>query len=210
MSEDQKMRACMRELEVNDTREVKSSKARKEGKSGQGDNLNHTIASSLDSRKRQLGQTQGNGVTLSKAPVAPVNSTTTSPLLANSTKTGQPRRCRRRACEAQGACRALRNPPGGTQTAPSTSGKEGFSDEQSGPVSDDPEKLKKRAERFGSTNTPTQTVKSGSKRAAPVEEVDAEELERRRKRAERFGTLDLPDGWALFPLIRIDCQRCVL
>ncbi|KAI6037861.1 hypothetical protein EDC04DRAFT_2604517 [Pisolithus marmoratus] len=59
---------------------------------------------------------------------------------------------------------------------------------QSGPVPDDPEKLKKRAERTGSANTPTQTVKSGLKRAAPVEEVDAEELERRRKRPVRFGT----------------------
>ncbi|KAI5993377.1 hypothetical protein EDC04DRAFT_2613405 [Pisolithus marmoratus] len=29
---------------------------------------------------------------------------------------------------------------------------------QSGPVSDDPEKLKKRAERFGSTTAPTQSV----------------------------------------------------
>ncbi|KAJ7209516.1 hypothetical protein GGX14DRAFT_630506 [Mycena pura] len=38
-------------------------------------------------------------------------------------------------------------------------------------------KLQARAARFG----------TGQKRAAPLEEVDAEELERRRKRAERFG-----------------------
>ncbi|KAJ7675054.1 hypothetical protein B0H17DRAFT_1081646 [Mycena rosella] len=42
---------------------------------------------------------------------------------------------------------------------------------------DNPEKLSARAARFG-----------GQKRPAPVEEVDAEELERRKKRAERFGT----------------------
>jgi len=44
----------------------------------------------------------------------------------------------------------------------------------------DPEKLRARAERFG-TSAP-------QKRAAPAEPVDAEEAERRRKRAERFGT----------------------
>ncbi|KAJ7287700.1 hypothetical protein C8J57DRAFT_1284633 [Mycena rebaudengoi] len=43
---------------------------------------------------------------------------------------------------------------------------------------DNPEKLTERAARFG----------TGKKRSAPVEEVDAEELERRKKRAERFGT----------------------
>ncbi|KAJ7502740.1 hypothetical protein B0H11DRAFT_2359693 [Mycena galericulata] len=43
-------------------------------------------------------------------------------------------------------------------------------------LSDAPEKLNARAARFG------------TKRAAPAEEVDAEEQERRRKRAERFGT----------------------
>ncbi|KAI6037134.1 hypothetical protein BKA83DRAFT_4486109 [Pisolithus microcarpus] len=59
---------------------------------------------------------------------------------------------------------------------------------QTGQLLDDPERLKKRAERFGVSNAPVQPAKSGSKRAAPAEEVDAEELERRRKRAERFGT----------------------
>ncbi|KAI6039425.1 hypothetical protein EDC04DRAFT_2895218 [Pisolithus marmoratus] len=47
---------------------------------------------------------------------------------------------------------------------------------QLGSVSDDLEKLKKWAEHFGSTNMPTQSVKSGLKRVAPAE-VDTEELE---------------------------------
>lgn len=56
-----------------------------------------------------------------------------------------------------------------------------------------PEKLDARAARFGITKTPaapaaqTATAVTGQKRAAPAQEVDAEELERRRKRAERFG-----------------------
>ncbi|KAI5987963.1 hypothetical protein EDC04DRAFT_2912688 [Pisolithus marmoratus] len=106
--------------------------------------------------------THGNGVTPSKAPVVPSNSMTTSPLPTNSTKTDTP------AIVDDGL---LRNPPGGTQITPSMSGKEGFSDEA------DPEKLKKWAEHFGSSNMPTQLVKSGLKRAAHVEEIDTEELE---------------------------------
>ncbi|KAJ7713952.1 hypothetical protein DFH07DRAFT_1068637 [Mycena maculata] len=82
------------------------------------------------------------------------------------------------------------------------------------PVSDDveAEKRRKRAERFGipvvepkptiakkataaTTKQPdapekldARAARFGTKRAAPVEEVDAEEQERRKKRAERFGT----------------------
>ncbi|KAJ8592733.1 hypothetical protein M405DRAFT_859527 [Rhizopogon salebrosus TDB-379] len=50
------------------------------------------------------------------------------------------------------------------------------------PPSDDTDKLKARAERFGTSITKTST----RKRAAPVEQVDPEEQERRRKRAERL------------------------
>jgi len=53
------------------------------------------------------------------------------------------------------------------------------------PPSEDVDKLKARAERFGSSITKT----SIRKRAAPVEQVDPEEQERRRKRAERFGQI---------------------
>ncbi|KAG6332698.1 hypothetical protein ID866_6389 [Astraeus odoratus] len=51
---------------------------------------------------------------------------------------------------------------------------------------DDAEKMRKRAERFGLSNSDAQATGTGTKRSAPVEEVDAEEMERRRKRAERF------------------------
>lgn len=53
-------------------------------------------------------------------------------------------------------------------------------------VPEDPEKLEARTARFGIDDAITQAPKHGAKRAAPVEEVDAEEHERRRKRAERF------------------------
>ncbi|KAL4065183.1 hypothetical protein V8B97DRAFT_2004892 [Scleroderma yunnanense] len=53
-------------------------------------------------------------------------------------------------------------------------------------ISDDPEKMKMRAERFGPSSASNQSVRSSSKRVAPPEEADPEELERRRKRAERF------------------------
>jgi len=56
--------------------------------------------------------------------------------------------------------------------------------------SQDPEKLKVREQRFG-TSKPEQKgsapAEGGKKRRTPIEEVDAEEQERRRKRAERFG-----------------------
>ncbi|KAI5987971.1 hypothetical protein EDC04DRAFT_2912693 [Pisolithus marmoratus] len=103
----------------------------------------------------------GNGVAPSKAPVALVNSTKMPPLPTNSTKAGNPAVMddKLAKCKARAECFGIpwRNP--------------------NNPLSD-PEKLKKRAERFGSTNTPSQSVESGSKRAAPVDEVDAEELER--------------------------------
>jgi len=51
-------------------------------------------------------------------------------------------------------------------------------------LADDGQKLKTRAERFGTAETKRQSAR---KRGAPEEPVDPEELERRRKRAERFG-----------------------
>ncbi|KAI6016520.1 hypothetical protein EDC04DRAFT_2903249 [Pisolithus marmoratus] len=123
-----------------------------------------------------LDQTQGNGVTPSKAPVVPVNSTKTSPLPANSTEAGNPAvindelaKCK--ACaERFGILLAEPKQPPQRQVKKVS--------KQSGPVSDDPGKLKKLAECFGSTNTPSQSVESGSKGVSPVDEVDAEELER--------------------------------
>lgn len=54
--------------------------------------------------------------------------------------------------------------------------------------SDDPERIKSRAARFGITTKPTTSPPSKRKAPATVtEEVDAEELARRQKRAERFG-----------------------
>ncbi|KAK0239085.1 hypothetical protein EDD85DRAFT_1022491 [Armillaria nabsnona] len=54
--------------------------------------------------------------------------------------------------------------------------------------SDDPERIKSRAARFGITAKPTTSPPSKRKAPATVtEEVDAEELARRQKRAERFG-----------------------
>ncbi|KAK0501487.1 hypothetical protein EDD18DRAFT_737884 [Armillaria luteobubalina] len=55
-------------------------------------------------------------------------------------------------------------------------------------LSDDPEKIKSRAARFGINTKPTTSPPSKRKASATVtEEVDAEELARRKKRAERFG-----------------------
>ncbi|KAI6028142.1 hypothetical protein EDC04DRAFT_2899105 [Pisolithus marmoratus] len=124
--------------------------------------------------------TQGNGVTPSKAPVVPVNSTKTSPLPANSTEVGNSAvindelaKCKARA-ERFGILLAEPKQPPQRQAKKVS--------KQSGPVSDscelDPGKLKKLPERFGSTSTPSQSVESGLKRAVPVDEVNAEELER--------------------------------
>ncbi|TFK44608.1 hypothetical protein BDQ12DRAFT_717744 [Crucibulum laeve] len=55
------------------------------------------------------------------------------------------------------------------------------------PIIDDPEKLQARAARFGIEAKAAAAPKTSQKRAAPVEQVDAEEQERRKKRAERFG-----------------------
>ncbi|KAG2079046.1 hypothetical protein BDR04DRAFT_1086111 [Suillus decipiens] len=51
-------------------------------------------------------------------------------------------------------------------------------------VGEHPDKLKARAERFG---TVASVTKARGKRTAPIENIDPEEQERRRKRAERFG-----------------------
>ncbi|KAI6037859.1 hypothetical protein EDC04DRAFT_2604515 [Pisolithus marmoratus] len=116
------------------------------------------------------------------------NSTKTSPLPANSTKADNPAVVDDELAKHKARAERFGIPLVEPKQPPQRQAKKVSQMKQSGPVLDDPEKLKKRAERFGSTNTPTPTVKSGSKRAAPVEEVDAEELERRRKRAERLGT----------------------
>ncbi|KAI6012048.1 hypothetical protein EDC04DRAFT_2609617 [Pisolithus marmoratus] len=96
--------------------------------------------------------TQGNSMTSSKAPAIPVNSTKTSPLPANSIK-------------------ADNSAVVDDELAKHKAHAERFG------IPLDPEKLKKWTDHFGSTNMPTQSVKSGSKRAAPIEEVNMEELE---------------------------------
>ncbi|KAE9401564.1 hypothetical protein BT96DRAFT_817734 [Gymnopus androsaceus JB14] len=58
------------------------------------------------------------------------------------------------------------------------------------PPNDNPDKLKARADRFGTKSPAAGETSPGSKRkraSLPAVEVDPEELERRRKRAERFG-----------------------
>ncbi|KIN96029.1 hypothetical protein M404DRAFT_164325 [Pisolithus tinctorius Marx 270] len=123
--------------------------------------------------------------TPSKAPSAPASSTKTSPLPANGTKADKPvvvdEELEKRKARAARFGIPLVEPKQPFQRQARKVSEE----KQAGPLLDDADKLKKRAERFGASNSPGQLARSGSKRAAP-EEVDAEELERRRKRAERF------------------------
>ncbi|KAI6144028.1 hypothetical protein BKA82DRAFT_4179611 [Pisolithus tinctorius] len=129
--------------------------------------------------------TQEDCATPSKAPSAPASSTKTSPLPANGTKADKAvvvdEELEKRKARAARFGIPLVEPkqPFQRQARKVSEAK------QAGPLLDDADKLKKRAERFGASNSPGQLTRSGSKRAAP-EEVDAEELERRRKRAERF------------------------
>ncbi|KAI5990059.1 hypothetical protein EDC04DRAFT_2614217, partial [Pisolithus marmoratus] len=106
----------------------------------------------------------GNGVAPPKAPVALVNSTKMSPLLANSTKAGNPAVIddKLAKCKARAECFGI------------------LLAEPKNPLN-----VRKRKFRSGQAQYQIQVR---FKEAAPVGEVDAEELERRRQRAERFGT----------------------
>lgn len=132
---------------------------------------------------------ENNHATPPQAPAVPASSTKASPLPSNNVKADNPvtvdDELEKRKARAARFGIPLVEP---TQPLQHQVRKVSQT-KQTGQLLDDPERLKKRAERFGVSNAPVQPAKSGSKRAAPAEEVDAEELERRRKRAERFGTV---------------------
>ncbi|KAI5989908.1 hypothetical protein EDD15DRAFT_2170974, partial [Pisolithus albus] len=122
-------------------------------------------------------------------PKAPASSTKTPPLPSNNAKADNPATVDDELEKRKARAARFGIPLVGPTQSPQHQARKVSQTKQTGQLPDDPERLKKRAERFGISNAPVQPAKSGSKRAAPAEEVDAEELERRRKRAERFGTV---------------------
>jgi hypothetical protein len=69
----------------------------------------------------------------------------------------------------------------------------------------DGEKLKTRADRFGTGKQPDAAPNASKKRKSPAP-VDPEEEERRRKRAERFGMpVDVSVSYSIFPNVNSLC-----
>ncbi|KAI6107335.1 hypothetical protein EV401DRAFT_2240881 [Pisolithus croceorrhizus] len=123
-----------------------------------------------------------------KAPAVPASSTKISPLPSSNSKADNPATVDDELEKRKARAARFGIPLVEPTRPPQHQARQVSQTKQAGQLPDDPERLRKRAERFGVSNTPVQPTKAGSKRAAPAEEVDAEELERRRKRAERFGT----------------------